>query len=1049
MRIRYFFLLVLASIIAQPVVSLAAVGDTTYATNPRHIQCGQSITGTLVAGSTIHQRVYEYGTGQMLFNLSDAQEVFRVDLPADGYLIINQPFATGRGLCLGKDSSNRSIFAYGLVVYPHLTAGTYYLTMAGWAGDYSFEISCNVPPTSVFGNAKLWAEPGTNNGVIRGSFAGAVDHLQKYIRTYWGITWPVERRGPERVYKIELPEDRYLEVANGDVSMFQSWYLIDSTGNPVDSVHHIPFGNVAAGTYYLSVEYDSASPVDSFAIPIRSLHVPPTCVPHLDHTAPFDQIYPWIGGLTGSINGSRVINPSRLYTSGQSAYTDRYTEDYAEMYLNTYNSFRLTTPPGYMRLYVDFNEDGDFNEGDELVVNVNTKPRIPTVIPVNHDWNFNATTSEKFLLPDTVARYRAALGKLLRYRVLVTDTNDQGACGQYNFGIATDGAVRLLPAPTGSSHFNTIHTLNDAKIARYKAVLQGPAGSFYGAGETVGRELATMTEYRHGMSQIDVSDGTHEPAYYSRWSYHHSILGTNNVVARYKANGRLAWYRIMDGYANDGSRLGNGVVDMPGAAMSPDSGITVLCHLEGGEVFPDGVDAATIGNPYSFEGYDRTLVVCYSPAGRVSMAQNFGSPKAPYNIRSCGYGTDGSLYMLGHTSYQQDVWWSSGDPHILGPLNDTLWLKPRGKADAILVKLLPNKHLGWMVNVAGAHQENGLNVSTSADGRLYILGTFDTTATVTSTASTDSIILRGYGPHSGYLVALTDSGQPLWARTWTISASNWDNDPYHPKIAVPIQLTTDAQGQNIVVAGGFRDQLGLDSVTLRSAGGMDGYGMGVDRDGHLRWAKSFGTSSDEEVSALTAEPDGMLRVGINYTTSINHVFGDGVLEAGSWSNVAIFRVDPASGLLVHGPGFVRFSGFDSLSVHGLHALPNGKMLVAGYSGAASYLPGWGMLCHEGFIGMTEVVTDTVPYVVPTAVRSMDVRQMKLHLYPNPSTGRVFIRTHASQDMPVVVLDAHGREILRSIAGAEALSVGYELTIHLQPGLYLVRFGTTMGRVIVH
>lgn len=978
----------------------------------------------------------------MLFNLSDAQEVFRVDLPADGYLIINQPFATGRGLCLGKDSSNRSILAYGLVVYPHLRAGTYYLTMAGWAGDYSFEISCNVPPASVFGNAKLWAEPGTNNGVIRGSFSGAADHLQKYIRTYSGITWPVERRGPERIYKIELPEDRYLEIANGDVSMFQSWYLIDSTGNPVDSVHHLPFRNVAAGTYYLSVEYDSAAPVDSFAIPVRSQHVPPTCVPRLDNTAPFDQIYPWIGGLVGSINGSRVINPSRLYTSGQSAYTDRYTEDYTEMYLNTYNSFRLTTPPGYMRLYVDFNEDGDFDEGDELVVNVNTKPRIPTVIPVNHDWNFNATTSEKFLLPDTVARYRAALGKLLRYRVLVTDTNDQGACGQYNFGIATDGAVRLLPAPTGSSHFNTIHTLNDAKIARYKAALPGPEGSFYGVGETVGRELATMTEYRHGMSQMYVSDGTYEPAYYSQWSYHHSSLGTNNVVARYKANGRLAWYRVMDGYGDDGAVGGEGTVDIPETAMTPDSGIVAICRVHSGVVWLGGY-SNTIGN----SGCDRgSIVVRYRPDGTLAMTHNFFGCRYGLSLESCAYGRDSSFYSFGSS----DTYFTRVRSRIEGPLgsDDSISFQQRSGSDAILIKLLSSNRLGWMARVVGRGHEDGLKVSTSSDGRVYILGTFDSVATVTSTASTDSLVLRGNGGHSGYLVALSDSGRPLWARTWAIDGANWDNDPYYPHIAVPIQLATDAGGQNIVVAGGFREQIGMDSVVLQSGGGMDGYGMGFDRDGHLRWAKSFGTWSGEEVSALTPEPDGMLRVGINYTTSINHVFGDGVLEAQGWRNAAILRIDPATGLLVHGPGFIRFSGGDSLSLNGLYALPNGKLLVAGYSGAASYLHGWGMLCHEGFIGMTEVVADTVPYVVPTAVRSLDVRQMKLHLYPNPSTGRVFIQAPARESMPVQVYDAQGRQILNAYVEAGALSAGYELPLHLQPGLYLVRCSTSTGRVVV-
>lgn len=376
-------------------------------------------------------------------------------------------------------------------------------------------------------------------------------------------------------------------------------------------------------------------------------------------------------------------------------------------------------------------------------------------------------------------------------------------------------------------------------------------------------------------------------------------------------------------------------------------------------------------------------------------------------------------------------------------------LKPRGKADAILVKLLTNNRLGWMVNVAGGHQDKGLKLSTALDGRVYILGTFDSSATITSTASTDSLILRGNGPHSGYLVALSDSGRPLWARTWTISASNWDNNPYNPQIEVPIQLTTDVRGENIVVTGGFRDQLVLDSVTLSSAGGMDGYGMGFDRYGHLRWAKSFGTTGDEEVNALTSEAGGMLRVGIHYTTSLNRVFGDGVLEAQGWRNVAILRVDPATGSLVHGPGFIRYSGSDSLSVNGLHVKPDGRMLVAGYSAGTSYLPGWGMVSHEGYIGMTSIVADTVPFLEPTAAPKPQAASAILQIYPNPSTGQVYLRhEQAKGRMPVTLLDAQGR-VLLSVEGEGAeLRAGYALPIRLQSGFYLVRCGTAVGRVIV-
>jgi len=714
--------------------------------------------------------------------------------------------------------------------------------------------------------------------------------------------------------------------------------------------------------------------------------------------------------------------------------------------LGGFNSFRLTAPPGYVWMYVDFNQDGDFEDRGELVYQPRVKSQIPAIGGNLIGYGWNALTVDQFSLSDTVASYRAALGKLLRYRVLVTDTNTQGACGHYRYGIATDGRLRLHPTLAGPASFSQIHTLNDAGSAAYKEVRPGPQGSVYGAGEAAGLVWnPPQVVWHFGMSQISVSDTMGATAKYYTGGYHHSYMGTSNVVTRYNRRGGLDWFRVMDGYGDDGGVGGSGKVDITGSAATPDSGITALCHVESGIVYLEGMDSATIGQSYIDHGWDRTLVVRYRPDGRIAMAHDFASPQARYNPASCAYGQDGSLYAFGSAA---GLSWPAGVPKIQGPLRDTIALQDRGRGDAVLVKLLPDNRLGWMLKVEGPTAQSCLKLALGTQGRIYLAGTFDTAATVVSTASATTLTLRGQGAHSGYLVALSDSGRPLWSRTWSLSDSNWAAGYPYGSLSVPVQLATDVSGQNIVLTGAFRDQLTLDSTILRSEGGVDAYGLGFGPDGGLRWAKSFGTPNDESVTALGQEPGGRLAVSIRYQEPVDHVFGYGRLSGSGGDNVALLYIHPATGQVGARTGFAQFSGA-GVRISGLHALPGGKLLLAGQTDGQSLLRRWGVLGSGGFIGMADLAVDTVRYAGPTAVHTAQNNARKLEVYPNPSTGRVFLRQALVEGrMPVAVFDAQGRLLLNQYAEAEELRTGYSLPIRLQPGFYLVRCGERTGRLVV-
>jgi hypothetical protein len=99
------------------------------------------------------------------------------------------------------------------------------------------------------------------------------------------------------------------------------------------------------------------------------------------------------------------------------------------------------------------------------------------------------------------------------------------------------------------------------------------------------------------------------------------------------------------------------------------------------------------------------------------------------------------------------------------------------------------------------------------------------------------------GATNGDFVAEIDlgAGGPLWSKGFP-STSN-------------ILAGVDGS-QNIVIAGSFQSSVDLGGGPLTPAGGMDIFVAGLDPQGNFQWSKSFGSISDDGLSAIAVSPSG-------------------------------------------------------------------------------------------------------------------------------------------------------------------------------------------------
>lgn len=325
-----------------------------------------------------------------------------------------------------------------------------------------------------------------------------------------------------------------------------------------------------------------------------------------------------------------------------------------------------------------------------------------------------------------------------------------------------------------------------------------------------------------------------------------TAVGSNDSFAvKLTANGDYLWARTFGGSNGDVTN-----------SMSVDGSGNVLVGgtFSGSVDFNPGAGVATLSSNGTIED---AYVLKLDPDGLYLWANRFGgtSTETVYAIEAS---TAGDVYITGQFNSVTDFDPSAGTTNKT-PVSSTY--------DLYLLKLSSSGSYSWVYVVGGDSQwEQGYAIDIDSNGDVILGGSFGTSAdfdagvgvfTMTSAGSLDAFIMK-----------ITSAGSFAW-----VKRMGFTGEDYLYSIAL------DASN-NVYYGGRFTGTTdlnpGAETVTATASGTVDGYVVKLDSTGTYQWARSFGSTGNEQVSGLTIDPTGNLIATGYFSTSVDLDFTSGV-----------------------------------------------------------------------------------------------------------------------------------------------------------------------------
>ena len=171
--------------------------------------------------------------------------------------------------------------------------------------------------------------------------------------------------------------------------------------------------------------------------------------------------------------------------------------------------------------------------------------------------------------------------------------------------------------------------------------------------------------------------------------------------------------------------------------------------------------------------------------------------------------------------------------------------------DIFVQKLDANGNFTWAKSVGGSNDDEARNISTDANGNVYITGVFHNT--VDFDPSTGIFNLTSNGAIDVFILKLNASGNLVWVKSVGSTGSDYAYD---------IEID---QNNNIYTTGYFYNTIDLDpnssTFNLTSNGGTDAFIQKLDMNGNFIWAKSMGSAGSEVGYNIVSDNNGNI-----YTT---------------------------------------------------------------------------------------------------------------------------------------------------------------------------------------
>ncbi len=362
--------------------------------------------------------------------------------------------------------------------------------------------------------------------------------------------------------------------------------------------------------------------------------------------------------------------------------------------------------------------------------------------------------------------------------------------------------------------------------------------------------------------------------------------GIDGFLARYNADGSLAWARNVGGTGND---------FIQAVAALADGSALVTGSFERTATF-GGTSLTSVGNSDFF-------LAKYNPDGSLAWARRAGgvSNEGGQGIAVLA---DGTALVTGSFSGTSTF----GD----------ITLSATGPTDFFLVKFAPDGTARWARRGGGTGLSNGTSgmaVAALADGSALAVGYFGASATFETTP------LTGAGAQDIFLVKYDANGNLVWARR----AGGTGGD-----LAYGVATLADGSA---LVTGKFSPGASFDGTVPASVGNDDAFLARYTPAGTLAWVRSVGGSADDTGRAVTLLEDGSAVMTGAFVFSANLGGGITLQSTGGSFDVFLVRYDAQGGVV-----WARSAGgLDTDFGNGVAATIGGSVLVTGrFEGTATF-----------------------------------------------------------------------------------------------------------------
>jgi hypothetical protein len=379
-------------------------------------------------------------------------------------------------------------------------------------------------------------------------------------------------------------------------------------------------------------------------------------------------------------------------------------------------------------------------------------------------------------------------------------------------------------------------------------------------------------------------------------SYTHPTLGAtvDVFVAEYSASGAHLWSRVV---GSDGPEEGKGIhTDPSGNVLVTGYQGSYSVNYGGGAQFNRG------GNDIFFAKYSST--------GSWIWSKTIGGTGYDQGNAITADGA-GNVYATGYIGA------GSGGVDFGGGA-----LMSAGMYDVFVVKYSPTGQFLWSARFGGSGNDTGMAISTDAGGNVFVIGSFEGTASFgggnLSSSGQRDVFVAKYGP----------SGQHLWSKKFGGSGDE-----------VGYGLAVDTAG-DVFISGKFQNSVNFGGSNLTSAGGDDIFlaKLSGANGGHI-WSKSMGAASGDASLGVDVDAVGNVYMTGYFTGSVN--FGGGALSS---SGLDVFVAKYTSTGTFSWAR--RFGGFDTQIGNAVAAASTGEVSVTGYFASTIDL-GTGVLTTAG------------------------------------------------------------------------------------------------------